>query len=465
MRPRNEFARERLGAVLRRTPWIAASELSNRLLISLPTVLRMIGEQRDRIIKSGTTKAASYALRRPLRGQIKPITVYRIDRQGKSHECGILDLVEPEGAFMDLRAMGWPIDDAHLKGRWEGLPYPLYDMRPQGFLGRNFALHTYKDLGVSPNPVEWSDSDIVYALTKYGADTSGNLIIGDQALERWLTSVAKPTAPLSENNLPESYVHLALEAASQGLGGSSAAGEFPKFTASRDRPGSGTEHVIVKFSGADNSTAVRRWSDLLVCEHLALEALRAASSLRVAPSRILNAQGRTFIEVERFDRHAIFGRSETVTLFSLDEALLGSEQSSWPDLIRELSRHELATGELELEVRMLWWYGRLIANTDMHLGNLSFQFSPTPGAQPRLSIAPAYDMLPMLYAPLSGGEVPVRKFEPALPIPQDREVWQAACKAALLFWKTASRDDRVGQEFRKICGLNYRMLDELAGRA
>jgi hypothetical protein len=49
----------------------------------------------------------------------------------------------------------------------------------------------------------------------------------------------------------------------------SAAGH-PKFTASRRQSDGCRFEAIVKFSGADGSAAVQRWSDLLVCEHLAL---------------------------------------------------------------------------------------------------------------------------------------------------------------------------------------------------
>jgi len=52
---------------------------------------------------------------------------------------------------------------------------------------------------------------------------------------------------------------------------------------------------------------------------------------------------------------------------------------------------------------------RLIANTDMHLGNLTFHVEGT------FRLAPAYDMLPMAYAPLPGGEV--AKWQCALSIP------------------------------------------------
>lgn len=52
-----------------------------------------------------------------------------------------------------------------------------------------------------------------------------------------------------------------------------------------------------------------------------------------------------------------------------------------------------------------------IANTDVHTGNLSFR------PQAQLELAPAYDMLPMLYAPLPNGEVPALTFEPPPPLP------------------------------------------------
>ncbi|MDQ8208272.1 HipA domain-containing protein [Coraliomargarita sp. SDUM461003] len=54
--------------------------------------------------------------------------------------------------------------------------------------------------------------------------------------------------------------------------------------------------------------------------------------------------------------------------------------------------------------------GELIANTDMHWGNLSF-FLPEQSPYP---LAPVYDMLPMRFRPSSTGEVIERTFEPTL---------------------------------------------------
>ncbi len=464
MRPQNQIARERLDSELRRSVPAYAAELAARLNVSIPTIHRIIRERGDQIVRQGSTKSARYALRRALRGQASPIPVYSVDDQGRGQACGSLDLIAPGGSVMNLDAMGWPCDSDHHGGWWDGLPYPLYDMRPQGFLGRNFARQAVKDLGVAQNPDEWSDDDIVYVLSRRGADTVGNLIIGDEAYELWLTSVINPPTILLESGLAERYAEMADIATSQGVVGSSVAGEFPKFTACRTLPGAATSHVIVKFSGADNSGAVRRWSDLLVCEHLALSVLGASTGLSSASSRILMGKGRTFLEAERFDRQGDCGRRAVIALASLDTALIGSGSAPWPDLAKRLADMSLLSGDLVDEILILWWYGKLIANTDMHLGNLSFQFEPVQGYRPILKLAPAYDMLPMLYAPLSGGEVPIRKFEPALPLPREQAAWKVAFCAALKFWQIASDDVRISESFRQTCRENHDGLVIVGGR-
>jgi len=116
----------------------------------------------------------------------------------------------------------------------------------------------------------------------------------------------------------------------------------------------------------------------------------------------------------------------------------------------------LADADTVRAVDRLWWFGHLIGNSDMHLCNLSFRISPT------LRLAPAYDMLPMMYAPLPGGEVPPRAFNPRLPTPPQRDVWQVACAAALEFWRAASTDARISPTSRDGCAANLRQLTAIA---
>ena len=118
---------------------------------------------------------------------------------------------------------------------------------------------------------------------------------------------------------------------------------------------------------------MRRWADLLVSEHLALECAAALPDVTSARSRIVTHAGRTFLEVERFDRHGLFGRSRLSSLGTLDAALLGDGSSDWVRLAGRLSGLGLlAPADVE-RIQRLWWFGRLIANTDMHTGNLSFR--------------------------------------------------------------------------------------------
>ena len=95
----------------------------------------------------------------------------------------------------------------------------------------------------------------------------------------------------------------------------------------------------------------------------------------------------------------------------------------------------------------------------MHLGNLSFE----PAG--RLRMAPVYDMLPMAYAPLAGGEVPPREYDVVLPMPEQRERWLKACAAALDFWHRAAGDERIGVAFRAVCADNAVKLARVRERA
>lgn len=455
MRPRNEAARAQLFAALRSLAPARAADLAQRLGVSVPTLHRMLKESGDAVVSTGAGSRTRYAVRRPVRGVRAPLPLYRIDSRGRGEAAGELDLIEPQGSRLDLAPLGWPMDPAQ-GAWWEGLPYPLLDMRPQGFLGRGFARHNHLWLGVAPDPEAWSDDDVVHVLNLCGIDLPGDLVLGELAYEQWLRLKTGGMRILSSSDRPRAYAELAAQASSTGSLTSSAAGEFPKFTALREFAGAATPHVIVKFSGPDDSAAVRRWADLLVCEHLALVCISETLGIPAAATSILQGDGRTFIEVERFDRHGDFGRSGLCSLAAIDAALIGSGVPDWPRQSETLAQRGLLDAEAVEAVRVIWWYGRLIANTDMHTGNLSFR----PGE--RLTLAPIYDMLPMFYAPLPGGEVPRREFEPALPLPAQRAAWQRACAAALCLWRTASGDTRISEGFRAICKANHERLEKVA---
>jgi hypothetical protein len=479
MRPRNQPAREALQTALARRSPVSAPELAAAVGVSVPTLHRMLPELGASVVVAGKARRTRYGLRRPLRGESADLPLYEIDASGRAEHVADLALLRPEGSFMNLGASRWPVPEESIDGWWDGLPYPLYDMRPQGYMGRQFARAESRHLAVSPDPTEWGDDDIAHVLARSGSDVSGNLVLGNAAYERWQQGKLAAEAPLRPRSVAAAYLRFAEQAVASGVAGSSAGGEFPKFAAQREARGADTPHVLVKFSGADRSPTVQRWSDLLVCEHLALDCIATLPDLRSARSRIVQGGGRTFLEVERFDRHGAFGRSGLASLETINAAFIGEGSTDWTRLGHRLHAAKLLSSEDVARIELLWWFGRLIANTDMHLGNLSFRprreatpqaerSGPAAPAGPAVAgfdLSPAYDMPPMLYAPLAGGEVPARTFEPPLPLPPQRAAWTTACEAALLFWQRAAGDARIDEAFRKICAVNAQRLETVAAHA
>ncbi len=455
MRPRNQAVRDQLLPTLKRLRRASATQLAQALHIAVPTVHKLLAElPPDQVLSAGLSRRTRYAARRPLRGVATDIPLYAISPEGEAALVSGLALVYPEGTLLPMNHSGWPVPPASRDGWWDGLPFPIYDMRPQGYLGRNFARVEHERLGVPQNPNDWTDDDVVYALSRAGSDTPGNLLLGEEAYSRWLHSKLAPVEMLVEGVIGEQYAELAHNALTTGVAASSAAGEFPKFTAVRQN-GQATPHVLVKFSGAGNSAAERRLADLLVCEHFALECSAGLPGVTSARTRIVAHAGRVFLEAERFDRVGLHGRLPVCTLDALNAAFLGSASTDWSILVSLLHRENLIDSRGVQAANLLWWYGRLIANTDMHLGNLSFYILPT------LGLAPTYDMVPMAYAPLPGGEVPPHQFAPQLPQPPQQDTWRTACASAVEFWRRASADVRISEQFRSVCAANGHHLTEI----
>ena len=79
--------------------------------------------------------------------------------------------------------------------------------------------------------------------------------------------------------------------------------------------------------------------------------------------------------------------------------------------------------------------------------------------QHRWQLAPAYDMLPMFYAPVAG-EVVERNWASQLPRPnaETLAVWPQARDLALQFWAHAADDEHISAEFRDEARANGRAL-------
>jgi hypothetical protein len=87
-------------------------------------------------------------------------------------------------------------------GWFDGLPYFLQDLRPDGFLGRQFARLHAQILQLGDDPREWSDDDALYAISLLGADQSGNFIVGEGAFRLWLDQIQRPPECLDDGQMP-----------------------------------------------------------------------------------------------------------------------------------------------------------------------------------------------------------------------------------------------------------------------
>jgi hypothetical protein len=443
------MANQDLISVLRRhQERVPTGALASELKVSRTTLSRLIAAAPEPVLTIGRGRRTCYAASRALRNGDRDLPVYRVNSSGTVDEFATLRLAYRSGAVLDLHAdLEWPLTE-DTRDRWfEGIPFIFYDLRPNGFIGRAFANTVASPLQLSPDPRDWSDDDVLFALSIYGADGSGNYIVGEPALKVWLDRVSNRAPPINDDDLSAAYDRLASHALQGGPPGSSAAGEFPKFTALRKHDG-GLFHVIVKFSGADGSVQSLRWADLLVCEALASETIREALELDAAQSLIYRTTQRTYLEVARFDRAGSNGRHALCSWAAIKHDLIG-EANNWNKGAERLEQAGLIDVHTRHAINRLWHFGRLIGNTDMHDGNLSFM----PDGD-KVRLAPSYDMLPMTYAPQRGVELAEREFRPALPVPAERDDWMIAADAAVLFWMRAAEDARISGPFRAICAEN-----------
>jgi hypothetical protein len=424
--------------------------------------MRAVRAAGSEVVTIGRARRTSYAARRRLRGSAEPLPVFQVDQRGESEQVGRLNLAYPDGTVFEFSGPSpWPLDDSMRDGWFDGLPYFLEDLRPDGFLGRQFARMYGQVLLLGEDPRRWSTDDALYAISLLGADQSGSFIVGEAAFRLWLAQMQQPPACLTEAQVLGTYVQRARRALQDGIVGPSAAGDFPKFTALRMQNGEPT-HVLVKFSGSDNSAGTQRWSDLLVCEHLAAQTLATLPGLTAEKTTILQAGNRTFLEATRFDRHGSRGRSALCSWAAVNYGWFGLAGRPWTEGVAKLLERGLIDRDTAQAISRLWHFGQLIGNTDMHDGNLSFR--PRASAKvTSLNVAPAYDMLPMLYAPQRGVELPPVNFAPRLPLPAEREAWAFAATAADQFWSRASNDARISAQFRAIAADNLHTVRKTAG--
>lgn len=424
----------------------SAQQLARALGVDRSTISRGLSGLGNAVLRVGAARSARYALRRPVRtlGQRWPL--HRIDVNSRAQHLGELHALHG-GFFWETsgEAPAW-LRHGYANGFFPGLPFFLSDMRPQGFLGRTLARAWGPRHGCPADLSQWQDDDALTALLLAGEDNVGDLILGDGAL----TAERQAARGRGEQAFPAAersrcYAVLADRAMQGGAAGSSAGGEQPKFTTIVRGESGEVRAVLVKFSPPMDTPSGRRWADLLAAEWLALRLL-AEQGHASASVELLEGGGRRFLEVTRFDRVGATGRRGVLTLQAVEAGLLDSSAAEWPEVGRGMAEAGLLTAADALQLTRRWCFGRLIANTDMHLANASVWFGE---AEP-FALGPTYDMLPMLFVPGPQGEIVPREFTPVRPPPRWESEWLTGAPWAVEFWGRVATDERISPPFREI---------------
>lgn len=407
--------------------------LQAALGVSQPTVSRLIRAAGNRALRLGRGRNSRYAAVREVPGAGTGARLYAVEENGDPVAVGEIAVVAGPVPFVVLAEERWLLGEGG-NGEFPGLPYYLHDLRPQGFLGRQIANLLAEQEGVySGNPEKWSDDQVLRYLCSHGTDLPGNLIVGDTALNAFLAGERTPV-----RDRGETYPVSATRILADGDFGSSAGGEQPKFTAYTEDAG----QVIVKFSPAGETPEAVRWRDLLIAEYHALTVL-AGLGLPVAGCELYQFEGRVFLESRRFDRVGTSGRRPAVSLAAVDAEFVG-EGGHWIRSARGLHDAGLVTQSTLDQIRLAHTYGLWIANSDMHLGNLTL--APEGNL---FRLHPLYDMVPMRLAPQRGELVNV-ELVPPLRSADNFDLWEQAGAYAAQFWQTLSNDRRVSESMRKV---------------
>jgi hypothetical protein len=397
----------------------------------------------EAVVRIGRKRAARYGLPLEISGIGPTWPVFAVSESGEPDLLGRLTSLHRDQYWFNAeRTARSEVTD--------GLPFFLQDLRPQGFIGRTIPKR-YPELGLPERITDWKDADVLTWLVRRGDDGIGNILIGDESLQRFLKQARAPLQAIDIANRHTAYVSLANAAIEGDIPGSSAGGEHPKFTCLLTKNGI-PRHVLVKFSPAGSDPVSQRWFDLVVSEHLAISALKNAG-LTSSSTELCAADGQVFLETERFDRTGIRGRRGVVSLAAIDAYLIGKRES-WISAARSLrSLQRISNDDFEL-IRRVATFGRLVGNTDMHFGNLSFYLS----FEGPFRLAPVYDLLPMMYAPTVANAIPNRELEPPLPNADSLDIWSDMTKLASSFWESVGNHKLISGEFAAIANRNAEIV-------
>jgi|GEM_PF-33744 len=420
-----------------------ALELAAVLGISRSSVARLLAELGEEVVRLGAARNARYCLRREVFGIGHRWPVRRVTERGDLQSFATLEAVR--GGFR-LTPVPSILRKDYPDGYFSGIPFIFADARPQGFLGRAQARQAANRIGLPPDPRNWTAEHTLAYLVTFGDDLPGELVVGDEMsshIEQGSTGAMTNSlaAAIPAADRKSQYPSLADRVMLGETVGSSAGGEQPKFVTWIIDEGDIPRAVIVKFSTTTNTAAGRRWADLLQAEAIALGVLHE-SGVSAPSVEVIDTPLRRFLEVTRYDRIGPHGRRGVISLGSVEAGMISGTVNNWVDAATALESQGLLDAASATQLRRLWCFGNLIGNNDMHFGNVSLWWTD----EGRFSLAPIYDMLPMVFAPTQG-ELVRRSFELPEHRPELNNDWEVATGWALKFWSRIMDDASISKEF------------------
>lgn len=410
----------------------SAPELRQSLAISQATFSRLVSTHEE-VMQFGKARATRYALIKPIRG-VTSFPLWLVDAQGSACKFGVIYPCWPQGSCLVALSSG--------EWQWfDGLPWYLTDLRPQGFLGRAWGRAIAQHTNLPDDIRLWQEDEVLYALRTYVGENAGGWIIGEDNYQRWVDA-PEPIAIAHSDKITR-FQQLAEDALAGEVIGSSAGGEQPKFSCFVQTE-QGNKNALVKFSARERSIISERWSDLLIAESIALSVLEGANVSASHATAYYSDAGQVFLESIRFDCTGVRGRRQVVSLEAL-QSEYASSLGTWPVVTRQLAVQGYIDAHSCQQTEIIWAFGRLIANSDMHAGNLSFYLSAPP-----MALAPVYDMLPMSFSPSGVGSLRTEAVDIKVDATVNRGAWEFALPLAEAFWLHVADDVRISAGFRQI---------------
>jgi hypothetical protein len=419
---------EAVAALLTRGEPLTAAQLAAATGKSQPSISGAIKALGERVHRMGAARSTRYALKKDILGLPALQLIGLTGTEGDSTTWGSLTHLHTDQTHTKAQGGQWLTS----KGR---LPWFLTPLRPQGFLGRQYA-RARADFPA--NPDSWSLAQTLYIITQHAHNPPGAFELGQIDQRRMVDEVSAVIADrLTQYDATATHAGQTLPA------GSSAGGEQPKFL-SEYANAHGWQHCIVKFTPPRGTPFGERWHALLTLEQLASRIL-AKHGIAAAQANLLHSTQRSYLESIRFDRIGTHGKQHVVAIAAVHDEFVKSSWTHWVTTSEALAKLGLITQQELKQIATIFAFGHDIGNTDMHSGNLSFFVDDV--IQPKIRLAPVYDMLPMMWRPdphqgLSNS--PVRKqFMPAGFAAEQT----LARQWAIEFWERAAQLD-IGAELQ-----------------